>query len=86
MSEALHTLYPLCPRGHELSPKNMRREYPRASGFRLVVRCRACDRERKRQAYENDPGFRARQRAYAHWFVCGHPEGKIWDEIKQDFS
>ncbi|WP_439398514.1 hypothetical protein ACRQ5Q_14575 [Bradyrhizobium sp. PMVTL-01] len=82
----MNTLYPLCRKGHELTPKNVRREYPRSNGFRLVVRCRACDRERKHKAYTENSAMRARAIAYSHWFRFGHPTGKSWDEIKAELQ
>lgn len=82
----MHTLYPLCRKGHELTPENTRREYPRSNGFRLIVRCRACDRERKRQAYRENPEMRAKAIAYSHWFRFGHPQGLSWNEIKAELK
>jgi hypothetical protein len=74
----------VCSQGHELTPVNSRREKSSVSRGGFRIRCKTCIRLRYRRRYRTDEQFRIRALAYAHWFRCGHPEGKGWGQIKME--
>lgn len=69
-----------CPHGHLMSPENVSRE-TRPNGY-VSLRCKVCNRNRKRLRYHTDPTYRKVYQAYSHWYRCGHPEGRTWPEIR----
>lgn len=73
-----------CRRGHEFTPENTSIEFNDAG--EKVRRCRTCRLNQKRLRYRNDERFRNERLAYAHWFKCGHPEGKAWPEIRAELA
>jgi hypothetical protein len=69
----------VCINGHLKTPENTYND----QGW---LRCKTCIGQQKALRYKNDALFRKRRLAYSHWWSCGDPQGRTWQEIRKEIT